>query len=1147
MVDQNIEQINTKRIEELEKNNGNPMKHIDPKSYDLPELEPEKYMSMTNIVKTFKNKTKTVQGGFGWLIDYHMEGAALKKLNRENEGDGSWSIDSNDEKDYLAEIDSYLFMENIVKKCTNKLFYEYIKNDELYYKINRLKIKVRLLKSCCSNWKQKFTKEQARSGLIQATYNQFTILHKACDNGKQMEKLETQTNWAVEAKNLTAVQDVKGDAKGGKKGTQPGKVVFTEQQKQKFNEDVIEQIKQFNQAHAKDQDIKLVFDAKRSAKTISQIFDERSKESAIYCTKENYDKTNLQRFSFDYFLERQPSILIAEKKYREFILGTSQLKDSSPRFKLYNMLMDFTDELYGHSDETFIFNIWRHIKSSKVGINVYELMTDECTLIPYIRVLDYIKKYVQEDLTEKVFNLLIDELNENKIDNNVNRDGMIDLDLSITILLRNRRINKNDEIQYISTLFAACDLNKKNVIEMYQFEILIRSIEKVNNCYKMELHRESFRNYSENKLHMNLNSFLGMCTCRNQFSRQKIQKFCFIKEENHKVIHESFLQIKRMFDDFHEQFNKRIETCHLTPKNRKDELKKNLDEIWFLQSQTPKKKDSPSLLEISIMEKESIIDPNQKQALEDLKGILMVRLIDNELSELEFNQESNKFFGDQPTKLIYEDKSIQVSLKDIKTLHSKKYNSKKSYGNKSPDSISRSAKSHKNKSPHMSNTLSIPENGLDKKKSLFVPVKEQLKAEEKQSSSNLSREMSSRGSKSPSNQGLSIHTTIKSTKKIKSTRKIKQPLKRQKTKLSKKKQINRINSPTARVFQDNQSYDSNDSPRQIKNYENIGLQTPKSVSLPVTFAVSSKMMKNKTHGLQDLHEIPEQVSTIIRNSAHSIKSSESPQKKDIYSARSQTSSKHQSFIMESSTSHRKKKVRKSKLQNKKKKTKDKKKDQVKHDDKEKVEASPLKIEIEEIPIKVSGKKILVSGDSYVCSLGTDESNLDLREPEQKIEDDRKILEEKNITKLIEEKNITKLNKKGNPNRKLTVKNFKIDKLEAWERSNSRSMSDQSRDSLDEERKVSKKKKKSKSTGANFKLFKKTRDVKNNILQIAKKQPEELDQRIVIIAKHDSVQTKNITLAITSKNQETQTPEITSDINNNSKSTSKLNTQQQINK
>lgn len=260
------------------------------------------------------------------MLQEHMNAIVRNKVSKKSPSQKSFSVNSQDEINFDGTMDAYMFLETSVKRLSVKLFYEFCKNDELYYKIKVQKIKIKLLKNSCQGMKTKIDRERAKFGLLHTTYIQFSLMHKECHIATEIQKLSVSALKTAEKNQKSSVKDPKKKDPKGPSLPEPVKARITEQ--------IIQQVRSISILSKDANEPKSPLDAKRVCKIIHQIYESRTTHQTDL-TLENYASNKISRFAFDTFIEKFGSLTGAEKKFREFLMAVFQFAQNCPRISLF--------------------------------------------------------------------------------------------------------------------------------------------------------------------------------------------------------------------------------------------------------------------------------------------------------------------------------------------------------------------------------------------------------------------------------------------------------------------------------------------------------------------------------------------------------------------------------------------------------------------------------------------------------------------------------------------------------------------------------------------------------------------------------------------------------------------------------------------
>ena len=260
---------------------------------------------------------------------------------------------------------------------------------------------------------------------------------------------------------------------------------------------------------------------KQALKLITQIYDEK-----LAAGRDNplNKELEMQIFSFNIFLNRYGIKKVAERKFTEFVLTVrnySQVFRISVFAKMINILdskVNYTvDEmkkyLEGFEYLTEICNSGNNIPHDPADIKRY---------VPFLRGLEFIRVFSENKLSHEEiadFRKELDTIKE--IDpKNINKNGIIDMDLYLTKILTRYRHIMNRTKTYVVNAFNACDLDGNKMCNLNEFVLLYRHIEKEK--FKEEdvvkLFEDQADLITDSQKNMSFDKFTAICVDYQLFS-----------------------------------------------------------------------------------------------------------------------------------------------------------------------------------------------------------------------------------------------------------------------------------------------------------------------------------------------------------------------------------------------------------------------------------------------------------------------------------------------------------------------------------------------------------------------------------------------------------------------------------------------------
>ena len=292
---------------------------------------------------------------------------------------------------------------------------------------------------------------------------------------------------------------------------------------------------------------------KQALKLITQIYDEK-----LASGKDNQQNKELemQIFSFNIFLNRYGIKKVAERKFTEFVLT---IKNYSHIFRInvFAKMINILDSKVNYT-----------IDEMKKYLEGFEYITEICTsgnpiihdpadvkrYVPYIRGLDFIRVFSEGKLSHEEITELRKELDNIKENDpkNINKNGIIDLDLYLTKILNRYRHIMNRTKTYVVNAFNACDLDGNKMCNLSEFVLLYRHIE--NDKFKeddvVKLFEEQADLITDSQKNMSFDKFTAICVDFQLFS--DVQQIKYLGFSPSEKLEE---EIQKKFNDLNLNWN----------------------------------------------------------------------------------------------------------------------------------------------------------------------------------------------------------------------------------------------------------------------------------------------------------------------------------------------------------------------------------------------------------------------------------------------------------------------------------------------------------------------------------------------------------------------------------------------------------------
>ena len=238
-----------------------------------------------------------------------------------------------------------------------------------------------------------------------------------------------------------------------------------------------------------------IMPVKQVLKQITNIYEER-----VIQTKENtsINEEELPVFVLNIFINNFGFRNIAEQKFIIFIASVKKYLHIV-RINLFARFMGLLEDKANYTGDEFNKYIEGidHIKNSKLATTINNNEIDAKYYVPFLRLLDYVKAFSEGKLA-------FDEYTEFKREfeiikevdlKNINRLGIIDVDIAMTKIIAKYRLIFNRTKQFVINAFKAADLDGNKVCNKHEFLLLYQYIEP--DKYDKEFCVGIFNSYAE--------------------------------------------------------------------------------------------------------------------------------------------------------------------------------------------------------------------------------------------------------------------------------------------------------------------------------------------------------------------------------------------------------------------------------------------------------------------------------------------------------------------------------------------------------------------------------------------------------------------------------------------------------------------------
>ena len=348
---------------------------------------------------------------------------------------------------------------------------------------------------------------------------------------------------------------------------------------------------------------------KEVLKLITQIYEERmiqSRESSN-AKEEEFSNFSLRMFqsnmkgSQQVALENFVIFLLSLKKYLHIV-----------RVNLFTKFLGLNDTFKYNLDELNRYiDILEFINHSTLGATIFNAETDTRHYVPFLRVLDYVKffaenKLAYEDYTQFKKELEIIKESDQK---NINKHGIMDIDLFVLKVLTKYQEMCNNTKQYVINAFQAADLDSNHTCSLQEFNLLYKYIEseKYDEEFVKEIFEDNADIVDEGGKALSFDRFTMICLEYNLFS--DAQQDLFLNLRGNVEIEEEFKRLKKEWENYSKDTKEKLNTLDKADREYWSEIYEILDEK--IDNETNYK---PFLIAISLLNKE-IMNFKKKEVL----------------------------------------------------------------------------------------------------------------------------------------------------------------------------------------------------------------------------------------------------------------------------------------------------------------------------------------------------------------------------------------------------------------------------------------------------------------------------------------------------------------------------------------------------
>ncbi|KAL4461044.1 hypothetical protein ABPG74_016516 [Tetrahymena malaccensis] len=308
----------------------------------------------------------------------------------------------------------------------------------------------------------------------------------------------------------------------------------------------------------------------QSFKLVNQIYQQREKIkkpelpmntiikflSSVYqelVKNENSFRIPLYTQCYDIILQKYGLKTVAENKLKQIFKSLYYYRNQTPRLKSSALYCGVSD----HYDDT---NYQIYIKALQYfnELQISQICNvQEDTLITYDKIYPFIDDFFKEKLGQKNYSDLILNIKQTQQNQNLNSSSKAEngvrfeafMNISISFYEKTKAECK----KHVSEIFYACDLDKNDTIEFYEFDLMYKYVEK--KIYDKQIVQQIFSedadiiNPKTGEKALTLSKFVDICIEKDLFSQQKCLEFSQVQNQNDDI---------RTIDDLCQNWNYRF-------------------------------------------------------------------------------------------------------------------------------------------------------------------------------------------------------------------------------------------------------------------------------------------------------------------------------------------------------------------------------------------------------------------------------------------------------------------------------------------------------------------------------------------------------------------------------------------------------------
>ncbi|KAL4512175.1 hypothetical protein ABPG72_005177 [Tetrahymena utriculariae] len=296
---------------------------------------------------------------------------------------------------------------------------------------------------------------------------------------------------------------------------------------------------------------------------------------------------------YDILIQKHGLKRVAEDKLARIMKSVYIYKDKNIKMEMVATFLGLNNK-YDEIDYYYFLLGLKHFQN--INHNILNLNSEHGQIVTE-KAIDFVNFYFQDKLEKEGFNKLITDIKMTSLQKG------IELELLIKKCLFYYSERKDKYKKHIEDIFYATDLDANDQIELYEFDLIFRFIEKdiydTNQVEEIFFEEADNINPSNGEKALSLNKFVNLCVQKNLFSQEKCQAF----NENFKEqgVATNFELLKENASEYKKQIKNRF----LKAGKFMSEIKQIIKTLFKLIAEPSPQRPNSLWVSYLLMEKES--------------------------------------------------------------------------------------------------------------------------------------------------------------------------------------------------------------------------------------------------------------------------------------------------------------------------------------------------------------------------------------------------------------------------------------------------------------------------------------------------------------------------------------------------------------